>query len=1252
MALQEKRKGVGDLVLFVVVLAVSVLLVGYLKEKIEQQAINANDYLGAAGATEDDRIAVASTEALRYAINCEAMQKINNEVCAEKSFPPAKTKSGFQAVVHCDSDRCTVSDFSLPQKGDEATLRSAMAGYGDPKYVLYYGQVADEEAEAWIYHGNDFTVIGLVAAGAQNAMLGGFFMGAGKVIAKAEGKVLRAVMEKGWVSTESRIGLRARRIIATQEGIKAIDNAALSSVAKEKFGKDLAELSPLQRGQAKLGFHKKFLTDKKFRKEMKLQYKTLDIAAEEQKVLASLAKKRIFSETTEDVAKNAELRHAIKEHRPTRTMLQEEAYNGLPSWDDIPEEARVGSGFSDAERRKAASIVAKAELDGELSSATLAKLRSDVPSVGNALAIEDVLIAKQSVRSAIAAIPKAEKEKIIQVSRASESLDPVMHIPDLDLAAQYATRTSQGAYSVVRDMFSNPLAFDKKIVDQVNAVGVDLTEAEAKTLRHQIIVVASDHINLVDTGLTGAQKLANVEKVFKEANELSSFNVVDIIDQAVDNADIAASKKFAYKAALADEVVKKMEGQAVKNYVQKMTDKFMTRYSALDESGKRTLFPDYSFTDTMKHSISFRFFVFDAMESIDVIPNNVTVDGREVDTRTFFQCSSLAFRMPTGLASTPLLSKIASKPGSFTEQSFQIGASADTCVLMAMAYSQMRLDDCHQQKFRPIGVNSLGLSKAVEPFTVKSEISQDETDIDTDSCSDSLLGFPLKEEVNQFYVQLIRQSFSTANARFYLASPCKATITVESRPQKCQVALCAGGDPMAIELYGNPSKDFPAYAQDGTTRIFYKGDTGLALEREAVCGRFEPLAISQDEARSKLKDVRALNPFSYLSIDGMTALAGLAGVDATPTTETFDGLRRWMHSFLPGYRGAMAAINHGIDEGQKKCNEGGSIFNPFSWPGWVIDVTGKALQWTSIPGVTQVGEFASWAGGGWKTVANFPVGVVCNMGGAIIKVTVNGVTDVLVGTSVIGPMKLEAMIHDPYIGSVYTAHKMYQMTSTPLETTCYVESGCGADGCAKGFRRVTRAGACVACTQTACTVDRTKVIEADVMSGDYKLELNPIEQGVYPPLNPKNEDGSVVKGVKYCDDSAFTGDIGSFAKTGYQTFTDNPANMLGEYSNPQNDVNAIWVTVSLQNTGDTNFCFTNPKNAFWYKAGITTSLIIIDFAGDILTGGAWSVTGGFFTGMAYVWFEDNIKEGSGWPKPDVKFKDVVLGQGFLRDVFG
>lgn len=100
----------------------------------------------------DDQIALDSTNALVSAINKLALSK-----------PLPQSKDNFQefdcnkkevndvffgdTFVKCGPNNCLICNFTLPQKVTNA--EEYIAGYGDPKYVLYYESFPIGEEEGW-----------------------------------------------------------------------------------------------------------------------------------------------------------------------------------------------------------------------------------------------------------------------------------------------------------------------------------------------------------------------------------------------------------------------------------------------------------------------------------------------------------------------------------------------------------------------------------------------------------------------------------------------------------------------------------------------------------------------------------------------------------------------------------------------------------------------------------------------------------------------------------------------------------------------------------------------------------------------------------------------------------------------------------------------------------------------------------------------------------------------------------------------
>ncbi len=138
--------------------------------------------------------------------------------------------------VECEKDQCIIKGFELPQDVTLETAPGRIAGYGDPKYLIYYQQFPPGEESAWQY--ND------VASLSQAAMEGAFYgalVPVGGQILKIGG---RLAVSANKIIMRSVNPLRAVKDVAYYSRVavqKIFRNGKISKAAVEKTSKQGAQ---------------------------------------------------------------------------------------------------------------------------------------------------------------------------------------------------------------------------------------------------------------------------------------------------------------------------------------------------------------------------------------------------------------------------------------------------------------------------------------------------------------------------------------------------------------------------------------------------------------------------------------------------------------------------------------------------------------------------------------------------------------------------------------------------------------------------------------------------------------------------------------------------------------------------------------------------------------------------------------------------------------------------------------------------
>lgn len=154
-------------------------------------------------------------------------------------------------IVKCDARRgCGVCNFELPQNisRDYDSALTWFAGYGDPKYVVYYEAFPDGEDEPWILSPLDvsFTTIALTNVVAHGGMpIGGYVLKQGWKLAKLfgratyhipiVGKVIKLTVWAGKMPFKalSFVANRASRLI--KAGVERGTKTTVAKVSKEYY---------------------------------------------------------------------------------------------------------------------------------------------------------------------------------------------------------------------------------------------------------------------------------------------------------------------------------------------------------------------------------------------------------------------------------------------------------------------------------------------------------------------------------------------------------------------------------------------------------------------------------------------------------------------------------------------------------------------------------------------------------------------------------------------------------------------------------------------------------------------------------------------------------------------------------------------------------------------------------------------------------------------------------------------------------
>ncbi len=169
-------------------------------------------------------------------LRCQAQQAVRGELKQELALGTALFSEYFCEQRGVRDLRCTVRDFDLPQRIDDAGVWSEL--WGDPAYLVYWQSFPVEEV-TWTYETNYYLSIGVAALSVLP-------------VGKVAGGLTKAVAKAGWEGGKQivqRAGLSAARTAAKEAALEVLKKRGTEILA-ERLSKEGIRSTVLRAGKA------------------------------------------------------------------------------------------------------------------------------------------------------------------------------------------------------------------------------------------------------------------------------------------------------------------------------------------------------------------------------------------------------------------------------------------------------------------------------------------------------------------------------------------------------------------------------------------------------------------------------------------------------------------------------------------------------------------------------------------------------------------------------------------------------------------------------------------------------------------------------------------------------------------------------------------------------------------------------------------------------------------------------------------